>query len=108
MGLACHPVAVDFDAMNGPPRQRGSIRSVIVEGDDRTYLAEVRIVPRQGLRPGDVCWVEFGGSWAEQNGTKIRVAGVWKRCVILPSAASTTADVRVRFAPEANITITQA
>ena len=55
-------------------------------------------MPGQGLRPGDVCWIEFGGAWGEQNGETFRVAGVWQRCMVLPSAASTSADVRVKFA----------
>jgi hypothetical protein len=91
--------------MTGPPRERGSVRNVTVEGDDRTYFAEVRALPKLGLKPGDHVWIEFGGAWAEERGRTFRVPGVWQRCVVLPSGA-TTADVRVRFAPPST-TITQ-
>lgn len=83
----------------GPPRQRGSIRNVTIEGDPRTYMCEVRALPGRGLREGDRCWVEFGAYWVELPGKKIRHAGQWRECQVLRGPAGTSADVHVRPAP---------
>lgn len=87
---------INNSGMPGPPSQRGSVRPITIEGDQVTYMCEVRTLPGMGLRDGDRCWVEFGGVWAEQGGTRVRVAGQWRECVVLRGQAATGADVHVR------------
>lgn len=84
---------------HGPPEQRGSIRSVTLEGDAGAYTCEVRTLPGSGLRPGDYCWVEFGAYWTELNGAKTRHSGQWRRCQVLPGLAGTSAEVHVKLEP---------
>jgi hypothetical protein len=69
--------------MTGPPKERGSVRNVTIEGDPKTYMCEVRSLPSHGLRIGDYCWVEFGAVWAERNDEPFRVPGQWRQCLIL-------------------------
>lgn len=40
------------DCLTEPPQERGSVRPVTVEGDDRVYNFEVLTLPGQGLRDG--------------------------------------------------------
>jgi hypothetical protein len=77
------------------PTQRGSMRSVTIEGDLVVYTCEVRTLRGQGLRPGDRVWVEFGSHW---EGTTRR-PGHWRKCLVLPGAAGTSAEVHLRVLP---------
>ena len=81
----------------GPPEQRGSVRSVTIEGHHVAYSCEVRTLPGSGLRPGDTVWVEFGAYWTELQGEKTRHGGQWRQCVVLPSKAHTADGVHVRL-----------
>ena len=85
--------------MPGPPKQRGSVRNVTIEGDEsgRTYFCEVRA--EHGLQVGCRVWIEFGVAWAEIQGEKVRVPGQWRLCEIQPGPAGTSADVHVRVPP---------
>lgn len=85
--------------MTGPPDERGSVRPVSIEGDERTYMCEVRAASRDGLQPGAIVWVEFGATWPEINGGKQKLAGQWRQCIVLPSEAHTASGVHVRLSP---------
>lgn len=87
------------DFSTGPPEQRGSIRSVTIEGDHVVYTCEVRALPGSGLRPNDIVWVEFGAYWSEIQGVNTRHAGQWRQCIVLPGISATAADVHVRLSP---------
>lgn len=75
------------------PTQRGSMRVVMIEGDPITYSCEVRTLRSQGLRPGDTVWVEFGSYWKDAA----RQPGHWRKCMVLKSNATTSAEVHVRL-----------
>lgn len=83
----------------GVPEQRGSIRNVTVAGDPVSYSCEVRTLPGSGLRPGDIVFVEFGAYWSNVRGEPVRHPGHWRRCMVLPNATTTQADVHVRLDP---------
>jgi hypothetical protein len=84
-----------FASLEDLPTQRGSVRSVTIEGDPVTYQCEVRTLRGQGLRPGDHAWIEFGAYW---DGTT-RHAGHWRKCLVLHGQAGTSAEVHVRLLP---------
>jgi hypothetical protein len=94
--LCCQFRGYNLNVMTGPPKQRGSVRNVTIDGDERTYMCEVRSLPGAGLRVGDYIWVEFGSTWAEIHGEKVRVPGQWRQCQVLRGPAGTSADVHVR------------
>ena len=79
------------------PKERGSIRNVTIAGDPVTYHCEVRTLPGSGLRPGDLVWVEFGAYWTEIQSERAKQRGQWRRCRVLPNAATTQADVHVKL-----------
>ena len=84
----------------GPPKERGSVRAVTLEGDRRTYHCEVRVSPGSGLQPGAFVWIEFGAVWAEEQGVTTKVRGQWRQCFVLPGNAGTSAEVHVRLSPK--------
>lgn len=90
----------DFVSHVYPPKERGSIRSVTVESEPgRSFMCEVRTLPKSGLRPGDLVWVEFGAYWMEIQGVNTRQPGTWRQCIVLPNEVSTAEGVHVRLSP---------
>ena len=71
--------------MTGPPKERGRVRPVTIEGDAdaRTYYPEVRTLPGSGLKPGDIVWLELGATWAYVGGRKEKVGGQWRQAIIV-------------------------
>jgi hypothetical protein len=90
------------ERMTGPPKERGSVRPVTIEGDPdgRSYNCEVRTLPGFGLRPGDYVWVEFGATWATVGGRQERVGGQWRQALVLPNKAGMPSDVHLRLSPD--------
>jgi hypothetical protein len=86
------------------PKERGSVRPVTIEGDDRSYTCEVRAAGRDGLKPGAIVWVEFGSYWTEERGEKTRHPGQWRQCIVLRSDTNTASGVHVRLSPAAGKT----
>lgn len=88
--------------MTGPPKERGSVRSVTIEGDPdaRAYYCEVRTVAGTGLRIGDIVWVELGATFAIVDGRKERVGGQWRQGIVMKSPHGTPSDVHVRLSPD--------
>ncbi|HEX7895039.1 MAG TPA: hypothetical protein VF447_12665 [Terriglobales bacterium] len=84
--------------MSGPPRERGSVRNVTFQGDNRTHFCEVRSNPQTGLRVGSRVWIEVGAKWADHEGKQFKVPGRWRECVVVDGVVNTSADVVVRFA----------
>jgi len=88
--------------MTGPPKERGSVRPVTIEGDPdhRTYYCEVRTLPGSGLKPDDIVWVELGATWATFSGRQEKVGGQWRQAIVLPNLGGMPSDVHLRLSPD--------
>lgn len=83
----------------------------MADRDDSVYFVQVdseaKGQPRavrapKGLRPGDPVEVEFGAVWEVRHGRNVRVAGTWRRCVVIappPHLVNGSGQVHVTLAP---------
>ncbi|MDP3717118.1 MAG: hypothetical protein Q8T13_05030 [Acidobacteriota bacterium] len=87
--------------MTGPPKERGSVRPVTIEGDpdERTYYPEVRTTQGSGLQPGNIVWLELGASWATIGGRQEKVGGQWRQAIVVAGPPQGS-GVHVRLSPD--------